>query len=136
MAQRVPSFEDLVAWQRAVDLSVVIHRLTESLPRHERSGLVMELRKTSRSVAYNIAGGHQRHTPREHVRFLDIALGSQAQLEAQHRIAAKVGYLDSQASASELRLCDEVGRIVRGLSMALQNRPPADPRARPESRRS
>jgi four helix bundle protein len=129
VGQCVSSFRDLVAWQRSVELSVVIHRLTESFPRHERAGLSAELRKTSRSIAYNIAEGHQRHTTREYVRFLDIALGSQAELETQLRIASNVGYLGNDDSACVLSLCDEVGRLLRGLSKALQRRAAADPRS-------
>ncbi|HOC42177.1 MAG TPA: four helix bundle protein [Thermoanaerobaculales bacterium] len=128
MGQRVSSFRDLAAWQRAVELSVAVHRLTESFPRHERFGLAQELRKTSRSVAYNVAEGHQRHTTREYLRFLDIALGSQAELETQLRIAAAVGYLRSEEPKFLLTLCDEVGRLLRGLSKALEHRGAADPR--------
>jgi four helix bundle protein len=128
LCRRISSFRDLVVWQRSVELSVVVYRLTESFPRHERNGLIQELRKTSRSVAYNIAEGHQRHTTREFRRFLDIALGSQAELETQLRIASRVGYLGNDDSACVLSLCDEVGRLLRGLSKALQRRAAADPR--------
>ena len=120
MSQRVSSFLDLLAWQRAVDLSVSIHDLTKSFPPHERSGLVTEMRKASRSVAYNIAEGQQRRTTREYLRFLDIALGSRAELETQVRISERVGYLQRDEAIRILALCEEVGRLVRGLAKALK----------------
>lgn len=129
MTQSVTSFRDLVAWQRAVDLCVVVHDLTKSFPPVERMGLSAEMRKTSRSVAYNIAEGQQRRTTREYLRFLDIALGSRAELETQLRIAARIGYLQADLATRLLARCEEVGRLVRGLSKALQSRAATNPRS-------
>jgi four helix bundle protein len=122
VSQQVSSFLDLLAWQRAVDLSVLLHDLTRSFPAYERMGLIMEIRKTSRSVAYNIAEGQQRRTTREYVRFLDIALGSRAELETQVRIAERVGYLENEEAVRIVALCEEVGRLLRGLSKSLKSR--------------
>lgn len=122
MIRNVTSFRDLLAWQRAIDLTVATYDVTERLPRHERLGLSMEMRKTARSVACNIAEGQQRHTTREYLRFLDIALGSQAELETQVRIAARVEYFTREEALSMVALCEEVGRLIRGLSKALQTR--------------
>ncbi len=78
--------------------------------------------KTSRSVVYNIAEGHQRGSTREFLRFIDISLGSQAELETQILLAVSLGYVETQASRSVLATCDEVGRLLRGLSRSLRDR--------------
>ena len=51
----IRTFEDLVVWQKAFALAVELYRLTRDFPTHERYGLSAELRKTARSVVYNIA---------------------------------------------------------------------------------
>lgn len=118
----VRTFKDLIAWQRAFDLSLTIHQLAEGLPADQRFGLSSELMKTSRSVVYNIAEGHQRGSTREFLRFIDISLGSQAELETQILLAVSLGYVETQASRSVLATCDEVGRLLRGLSRSLRDR--------------
>jgi len=52
---RVRTFRDLIVWQRAIELCLDVYRVTESFPANERFGMTSELRKTVRSVAYNIA---------------------------------------------------------------------------------
>jgi four helix bundle protein len=128
LRQYVSSFRDLVAWQRAVDLTVAVHDLTASFPPHERHGLILEMRRTSRSVACNIAEAQQRRTTREYLRFLDIALGSRAELETQVRIAYRIGYLKDDEAVRVVAQCEEVGRLVRGLSRALKSRASTSPR--------
>ena len=70
------TFKDLIVGQRAFELVIAVYRATDALPVHERHGLTAELRKTARSVAYNVAEGHRRASTAEYVRFLDIARGS------------------------------------------------------------
>jgi four helix bundle protein len=89
----VRTFKDLLVWQKAMQLSVEVYRLTKTYPGHERYGLTAETRKTSRSVPYNIAEGHQRGSTAEYIRFLGIAAGSAAELETQLLLADRLGYL-------------------------------------------
>src|SRR5271166_850484 len=51
------SFMDLAVWQRAVQLSTKIYRLTASYPKSEQFGLVNQMRRASVSIASNIAEG-------------------------------------------------------------------------------
>jgi four helix bundle protein len=69
MAQKC---EDLVVWQRAIELTVCIYKLTRSLPKDELYGLVSQMRRASISVASNIAEGRGRLSPGEFRQFLDL----------------------------------------------------------------
>ena len=51
------SFKDLVVWQRAVETSLAIYKLTASFPESERLGLTNPMRRASVSIASNIALG-------------------------------------------------------------------------------
>jgi four helix bundle protein len=70
------SFKNLVVWQRAVELSLAIYKLTESFPSSEKFGLTNQLRRASVSVASNIAEGYGRSTRGEYIQFLGHARGS------------------------------------------------------------
>jgi hypothetical protein len=43
------SFKELIAWQKAFNVSLAVHQLVEGMPREHRCGLCAELMKTSRS---------------------------------------------------------------------------------------
>jgi four helix bundle protein len=61
------SFKDLVVWQRAIQLSLAIYKLTASFPDSERFGLTNQLRRASVSVASNIAEGYGKLSKGEYV---------------------------------------------------------------------
>jgi four helix bundle protein len=67
------SFMDLVVWQRAVELSTEIYRLTAAYPKSEQFGLLNRMRRASVSIANNNAEGYGRSTRGEYRQFLGHA---------------------------------------------------------------
>ncbi len=88
----VQDYHRLRVWQHAVDLVVAIYELTATFPSIERYGLVTQIRRSSVSVPSNIAEGCGRRSSREKARFLEIALGSAFELEAQLEISSRLGF--------------------------------------------
>jgi len=81
------SFRDLVVWQRAMQLTVAIYRLSQKFPREEIYGLTSQIRRSAVSVPSNIAEGHGRLNSGEYRQFLGIARGSNFELQTQLEIA-------------------------------------------------
>jgi four helix bundle protein len=121
-AQRIRTFRDLLVWQKAFDLCLHVYRVTEAFPRHERYGLAADLRKTARSIPYNIAEGHRRTSTLEYVRFLDIACGSAAEIETQLLLGRALGYTDESVSKRLLAALAEVERMLSALMRKLRER--------------
>jgi four helix bundle protein len=121
-AARIRTFKDLIVWQKAMDLSVEIYRLTKNYPSDERYGLTAETRKTSRSIPYNIAEGHKRSTTADYIRFLNISAGSVAELETQLLLAARLRYLKEDSAQAALALHAEVERMLDSLIRSLKLR--------------
>jgi four helix bundle protein len=83
----VQSFRDLVVWQRSIQLSIAVYRLTKDFPRDEIYGVTSQMRRSAVSVASNIAEGHARLSTGEYRQFLGMARGSNAELQTQLEIA-------------------------------------------------
>jgi len=96
------TFEELRAFQRAVDLAVDVYIATRSFPREEMYGLTSQLRRASCSVASNIAEGQGRLTYGEWRQALGHARGSLYEVQAQIIIAERLEILPT-ATAEHLR---------------------------------
>ena len=72
----------LIAWQRADDLFIAVHRLAmRSFPPSERFELTAQLRKAAYSIPANIAEGFKRMGKADKVRFYNISEGSAEELK-------------------------------------------------------
>jgi four helix bundle protein len=84
------SYKELIVWQKATDLAVLIYELTDKFPREEIYGLTSQMRRAAVSIPSNIAEGRFRSTRKDYTQFLRIAYGSGAELETQIEIAKKL----------------------------------------------
>ena len=105
-------FTDLRVWQEARTLLKLVSTVTRDV--RAEGDLKSQMRRAAISVASNIAEGAER-TDREFCRFLTIALGSNAEVEAQITIAGDLGIIDLTTMATMLDKTDHIGRMIRKL---------------------
>jgi four helix bundle protein len=116
------SYRDLLAWQKAMDLVDEVYCFTRDFPKEERYGLVSQMRRSSASIAYNIAEGQGRYTFREFRHFLRAARGSTLEFETQLEIARRQSFLNAHAVATLNEHASEVVRLINGLIGYLDRR--------------
>lgn len=80
-------FEDLRIWQKALELTVIIHDLTRSFPKEEIFILTSQIKRAADSIALNIAEGSTGNTNAEFNRFLQMANRSAIEVIACLHIA-------------------------------------------------
>ena len=115
------SFRDLQVWQRSMELTVAIYRLTQAFPREEAFGLISQLRRSAISIPSNIAEGHGRMNPREFRHFLLIARGSNCELQTQMEVSATLRFGDPQSLDKAQSLSHEVESMLFALLGRLRN---------------
>ncbi len=113
-------FEDLSVWQRAAGLAEKI-REERGLQR-SGDGLRGQIRRAAASIAYNIAEGHGRASEGDFQRFLAIAGGSCAEVQAQLRMASRNGFIARERFVTMLNEAIAIGFMIRNLRRRL--RPP------------
>jgi four helix bundle protein len=118
-------FQDLYVWQRAVEMSVSVYRLTGAFPKQEMYGLASQLQRASVSVASNIAEGRGRLTPGEFRQFLGMAQGSNYEVQTQIAIARKLGFARPESLGEAEGLSREVGRMLSSLIATVGAKPRA-----------
>ena len=115
MSRRVERFEDLIAWQKAMDLAVAVYALTARKPFSRDFALVDQIHKAANSVPSNIAEGFERGSRAEFHRFLSIAKASCAEVRTQIHLAHRLDYLDSETAQRALAQGEELAKIIGGL---------------------
>ncbi|WED23256.1 four helix bundle protein [Vibrio sp. JC009] len=110
------NFEKLVVWQMSFELAQMINYYTRNF---RDFGLKDQMRRSSVSVASNIAEGEERETLRESIRFLYIAKGSNGELLTQIMLARSFGYIDEEVF---LQLEDKTRRVSRLLASLIKHR--------------
>jgi four helix bundle protein len=108
-------FEALQAWQAAHALALAIYRATSHWPPEERFGLSSQARRAAVSVSANIAEGSAKRGNREFRRFLDMALGSLAEVQVYLLMAKELGYTTPAGWGELEALRDHAGMLTWGL---------------------
>ncbi|MGV9009444.1 four helix bundle protein [Brevundimonas sp.] len=63
-------YVELQAWQKAMDLAVMIYEVSAVMPSTERFGMTSQMQRAATSVPANIAEGYQRGTRKDYARFI------------------------------------------------------------------
>ena len=122
MTEKIRTFQDLIAWQKARVLTASIYRVTSIGEFARDFGLKDQIRRAAVSVMSNIAEGFERGRPSEFHQFLSIAKGSCAELRSQLFVALDAGYLKQTDFAQLMDIAAEVSRIIGGLRAGVQRK--------------
>ena len=117
------AYERFDAWRAAHHLALELYRATDTWPRSERFGLTIQVRRAALSVPTNIAEGAAKRGSREFRRFLDIALGSLAELSYLLRFSRDYGLLTEELWLTLETKRDRAGRLTWGLYHAVSKAP-------------
>ena len=115
----IKSHRDLVVWQKAMDLVVLIYQATAAFPKHELYGLTSQLRRAAVSIPANVAEGQGRRSKSEFCQFLGNARGSLLELDTHLELALRLKYLTNSQHERIHKDVVEVGRLANGLMRSL-----------------
>jgi four helix bundle protein len=111
----IHNFRELVAWQKAMQLTKEVYVLTKNFPSIEQYGLVSQIQRAVVSIPSNIAEGAGRPTQKELVHFLSFSLGSAYELETELLLARELDYISEEQSKQINAEVVEVQKLVYSL---------------------
>lgn len=86
------AYNDLLVWQKAMDLVVEIYRLCTNVSAAERYGLSAQMQRAALSIPSNIAEEQARKSRATFLNHLSIAGGSLPELETQLMLTQRLGF--------------------------------------------
>jgi four helix bundle protein len=117
---KIERFEDLIAWQKARELTQAIYQVSRQGALAKDLGLARQIQRAAVSIMSNIAEGFERRGRREFHQFLSTAKASCAEVRSQLYVAFDVGYLGESDFLQLLAQAEEVGRVVGGLRASVE----------------
>ena len=118
---KIESHRDLIVWQKAMELTVQIYKLTARFPREETYRLTAQITRSAASVPANVAEGHSRSTRRDYANFLAIAKGSLMETETFLMLALRLGYVSEEQAKPASGLITEVSKMITTIRNKLQS---------------
>jgi four helix bundle protein len=106
------TYKNLRVWKKADELALKIYKITCNFPKDETYGLTSQLRRAALSIPTNMVEGYSRKGDKELARFVNISIGSLAEVEYLLSFARRLGYFsDGDYEKIEI-LRAEVGSLL------------------------
>jgi four helix bundle protein len=119
----IQRFEDILAWQRARLLTNDVYRVTAGGAAARDFALRDQIRRSALSVMLNISEGFARATDPDFCRFLSIAHGSVAEVQAALYISLDLTYINQEQFDRLYALANETSKLISGLQKYLTKPP-------------
>jgi len=115
-------YEDLIVWQKAMDLVAEVYAIAKLLPSEEIYALSSQMKRASVSIPSNIAEGQERNTTKDFINHLFVAKGSKGELETQLMICVRLQYLTQDQINTARGLLAEIGKMLGALIQSLSTK--------------
>jgi four helix bundle protein len=115
---KIKKFEDLLVWQKAVDLTVDLYASLELV---NDFGFKNQIQRASISISNNLAEGFERGSDRDFKRFLFIAQGSCSEVKSMLYVGVRLNYLKKDSYILLNQRVTEIGKMLFGLSNSLSD---------------
>jgi len=113
------NYRNLKVWQRAMALTTIIYKETQTWPSEEKFGLISQIRRATTSIPLNIAEGAGNESNKEFCRFLQFALRSGYEVMTALDIAQNLGYLSDKRGNELINETDQIVAMIVGLMKSL-----------------
>ncbi len=114
-------FENLIAWQKSLDFTLDIHKLTRQFPSEEKYILTSQIKRAADSINLNIAEGSTGQSDKQFSSFLGYSIRSGIEVVACLYIVRRRDLIDDDKFREMYCKAEEVIKITQGLRNSLKN---------------
>lgn len=123
MPGAVTSFTDLIVWQKAHALFLLLVRDVEAFPKTRAAGIVADqLLRAVGSISANIAEGFGRRTGAEYVHYLVVARGSTTESANWFLKCRDLDYIPRQIAVEREVECREILKMLNAMIGTLRRK--------------
>lgn len=116
------SYTEMDVWKKARVLVKIIYNVTKQFPKEELYGLTLQIRRSSISIASNIAEGIGRNHAKDTIQFLYFSRGSVYELETQILLSHDLEFIDERQNNEIIDLITECKILLNGTINYYENK--------------
>ena len=109
-------FEEIIAWQKARDLTLIVYRCYRDCRDY---GFKDQIQRAIVSVMNNIAEGHERRSNKEMRQFLYIAKGSIGEVRSMNYLGFELNYISDEKYNEIYTKSLELSKVISGFIKSL-----------------
>ncbi|MEL4308723.1 four helix bundle protein [Joostella sp. CR20] len=107
------NFKELIAYQKAFSLAMLIFEISKTFPKEEIYSLTDQIRRSSRSVASNIAEAYRkRNYPKHFYSKLTDCDAENSETQVWLSFAYKCNYINKESYLKLISESDEIGKLI------------------------
>ena len=118
---KIEKFEEIIVWQKGMDLCVSIYSFSESGKFSKDFALRDQMRRAAISIPSNISEGFERESTNQFIYFLQIAKASAGELRTQISLANRLKYFDEKDFIKLNQEVIDVSKMIGGFITYLKN---------------
>lgn len=96
MEKPYSGYKNLIVWKEAKNLVLLVYKITDKFPKSEEFSLKNQIRRAAVSILSQIAEAWLRNTIKDKLHFLNIALGSLLEVEAQMDVSRDLNFVNEK----------------------------------------
>tara|TARA_B100002049_G_C15939612_1_gene315731 strand:- start:94 stop:450 length:357 start_codon:yes stop_codon:yes gene_type:complete len=112
-------YKKYLVWQKSHQLTLDVYKLSAKYPREETFNLVSQIKRSSSSIATNIAEGCGRKSDKDFSRFLYISFGSANELEYQILLSKDLNFISAEDYEKIQLQTEEIKKMLSALIKTL-----------------
>ena len=115
------SFEQIKAWQKAHEFTLLVYQITKSFPKEELFGLTSQFRRAAVSIEANIAEGYKKLSKADKLHFLNISEGSLAECRNYIILSSDLEYINEEQYSELYYAIEEASKLLIAYSAGIIN---------------
>jgi four helix bundle protein len=121
VSEKISRFTDLIAWQEAHKLTLLIYKISEEFPNSEKYNLTSQIRRAVVSIESCLAEGFCRYHYKDRLQFYYESRGSLGEVQSQMMDAKDLRFLDEKIYKEVIIQTEKVNVILGGLIRQTQS---------------
>ena len=114
--------QELMVWKKSMELCREVGKILKKLPKKQQFELASQLSCSVQSVPSNIVEGHGRKSTKQYIYFLNVAQGSNNEVQTQLFLCEDMGYLEHKDLKKAIALTYDVARLLHRLIKSLEDK--------------
>ena len=116
------SFKDIIAWQKSHQFVLLVYRITNSFPVHERFGLCSQFQRAAVSIPANIAEGYKKLGRADKLRLMNVAQGSLEECRYYILLSKDLNYITDNDYYKLTWSIEEVSKTLNAYCKSVTNK--------------